>query len=88
MRDYLSDHRLTQLHAAFSRVKDGAYVQDRISDDAVQLRRLIEQGGQVLICGSRAMAHSVTQVIDQVLAPLNLTVSALKAEGRYREDVY
>jgi sulfite reductase (NADPH) flavoprotein alpha-component len=76
------------LHAAFSRVKDGAYVQDRISDDAVQLRQLIGQGGQVLICGSRAMARSVRQVFDLVLAPLNITVQQLKAEGRYREDVY
>ncbi len=88
LRDYLADHRLTQLHAAFSRIKDGSYVQERISADAVQLRRLIEQGGQVLICGSRAMAQSVAQVLDQVLAPLNLTVHMLKAEGRYREDVY
>jgi sulfite reductase (NADPH) flavoprotein alpha-component len=88
LRDYLSDHRLTQLHAAFSRVKDPAYVQDRISDDAVQLRQLIEQGGQVLICGSRAMAQNVRQVFDLILAPLNLTVNTLKAEGRYREDVY
>ena len=88
LRDYLADHRLTQLHAAFSRVKDPAYVQDRISDDAVQLRQLIEQGGQVLICGSRAMAQNVMQVFDLVLAPLNLTVNTLKAEGRYREDVY
>jgi sulfite reductase (NADPH) flavoprotein alpha-component len=88
LHNYLADHRLTQLHAAFSRVKDGAYVQDRISDDAVQLRQLIGQGGQVLICGSRAMAHSVRQVFDLVLAPLNITVQQLKAEGRYREDVY
>ncbi len=85
---YLTDHRLTQLHAAFSRVKDAAYVQDRIRDDALQIRRLIEQGGQVLVCGSRAMATCVMQVLDQVLAPLNLTVHMLKTEGRYREDVY
>ncbi|MEO8600580.1 MAG: nitric oxide synthase, partial [bacterium] len=88
LRGYLTDHRLTQLHAAFSRVKDRAYVQDSISDDAVQMRRLIAQGGQVLICGSRAMAKNVMEVLDQVLAPLNLSVQMLKAEGRYREDVY
>lgn len=88
LRDYLADHRLTQLHAAFSRVKDRAYVQDSISDDAVHMRRLIAQGGQVLICGSRAMAKNVMEVLDQVLVPLNLNVQMLKAEGRYREDVY
>lgn len=88
LRNYLSDHRLTQLHVAFSRVKERAYVQDSISDDAVQIRRLIEQGGQVLICGSRTMAKSVGQMLDQVLVPLSLNVQTLKAEGRYREDVY
>lgn len=88
LHGYLADHRLTQLHAAFSRVNDRAYVQDSISDDAVQLRYLIAQGGQVLICGSRAMAKNVMEMLDQVLAPLGLNVQTLKAEGRYREDVY
>jgi sulfite reductase (NADPH) flavoprotein alpha-component len=88
LRTYLSDHRLTQLRVAFSRVKDRAYVQDSISNDAVQIRKLIEQGGQVLICGSRTMANSVSEMLDQVLAPSSLNVQTLKAEGRYREDVY
>ncbi|MDO9279239.1 MAG: PepSY domain-containing protein [Polaromonas sp.] len=88
LRGYLTDHRLTQLHTAFSRVKDRAYVQDSISGDADQIRHLITQGGQVLICGSRAMANSVAEVLDQVLEPLSLNVQALKADGRYREDVY
>jgi sulfite reductase (NADPH) flavoprotein alpha-component len=88
LRGYLADHRLTQLHTAFSRVKDRAYVQDSISGDADQIRHLITQGGQVLICGSRAMANSVAEVLDQVLEPLSLNVQTLKADGRYREDVY
>jgi sulfite reductase (NADPH) flavoprotein alpha-component len=85
---YLDDHRLTQLHAAFSRVENRAYVQDSLNEDAVQMRHLIEEGGQILICGSRAMAKNVMEVLDQVLAPVNLNVQILKAEGRYREDVY
>jgi len=28
------------------------------------------------------------QALDEVLAPLNLSVLILKAQGRYREDVY
>lgn len=88
LRGYLADHRLTQLHTAFSRVKDRAYVQDSISGDADQIRHLMAQGGQVLICGSRAMANSVGEVLDQVLEPLGLNVQTLKANGRYREDVY
>lgn len=88
LRDYLADQRLTQLHAAFSRINDSSYVQDRIIDDALQLRRLIEKGAQILVCGGRDMAKSVMQAVDQVLAPLNLNVLTLKAQGRYREDVY
>lgn len=88
LSEYLADGRLTQLHAAFSRVKDGAYVQDRIVDDATQMRKLIENGAQVLVCGSRAMAKNIMQALDEILAPLNLDVRTLKAQGRYREDVF
>jgi sulfite reductase (NADPH) flavoprotein alpha-component len=63
-------------------------VQDRILADALQMRRLIEKGAQILVCGSREMAKSVMQTLDQVLLPLNLNVLTLKAQGRYREDVY
>ena len=86
--EYLADGRLTELHAAFSRVKDGAYVQDRVLDDATQLRQLIEKGAQVLVCGSRAMAKNITQALDDILAPLNLNVQTLRTQGRYREDVF
>lgn len=85
---YLADGRLTGLHAAFSRVKDGAYVQDRVLGDATQLRQMLEQGGQVLVCGGRAMAKNIAQALDEVLPPLNLSVAILKAQGRYREDVF
>ncbi|MDE2402229.1 MAG: PepSY domain-containing protein [Burkholderiales bacterium] len=85
---YLADGRLTGLHAAFSRIQNGAYVQDRVLGDATQLRQLLESDGQVLVCGSRAMAKSIAQALDEVLAPLNLSVATLKAQGRYREDVF
>ncbi|MBT8769073.1 PepSY domain-containing protein [Metapseudomonas boanensis] len=85
---YLADQRLTRLQAAFSRVSERRYVQDRIIEDANDMRRLIDRGAQVLVCGSRDMAKNVMQALDEVLAPLNLNVLKLKAEGRYREDVY
>ncbi|EKT4502586.1 PepSY domain-containing protein [Pseudomonas aeruginosa] len=88
LNQYLSDRRLTQLHAAFSQVQERSYVQDRLISDALALRRLIEKGAQVLVCGSREMAKGVMQALDEVLAPLNLSVLILKAQGRYREDVY
>ncbi len=85
---YLADGRLTDLHAAVSRVENGAYVQDRVLADATQLRQLLAQEGQVLVCGSRAMAKSIAQALDEILTPLKLSVAILKAQGRYREDVF
>lgn len=85
---YLADQRLSHLHTAFSRVKGGAYVQERLIGDALQLRQLMAKGAQVLVCGSREMASSVIQALDVVLAPMNLSVLTLKSQGRYREDVY
>lgn len=84
----LDDRRLTRLETAFSRIEGGGHVQERLLADAPQLRELIESGAQILVCGSRAMADNVAQALKDVLAPLNLDVPALKAMGRYREDVY
>jgi sulfite reductase (NADPH) flavoprotein alpha-component len=88
LRDYLADRRLTQLHTAFSRVKDGVRVHNRLMDDADNLRALIQNGGQVLLCGSSAMASNVRLALDDVLAPIGLSVQVLKASGRYREDIF
>jgi sulfite reductase (NADPH) flavoprotein alpha-component len=50
-------------------VQDRSYVQDRLISDALALRRLIEKGAQVLVCGSREMAKGVMHALDEVLAP-------------------
>jgi sulfite reductase (NADPH) flavoprotein alpha-component len=88
LKEYLSDHRLTQLNTAFSRAEQKAYVQDRVIGDALRLRQLIENGAQILVCGGRSMASSVMSAINQVLGPLGLNVETLKLQGRYREDVF
>lgn len=88
LRNYLADRRLTQLHTAFSRVNNGERVQNRLIDDADTLRKLIGSGGQVLVCGSSAMAGSVRMALNTVLAPLKLDVHTLRITGRYREDVF
>ena len=88
LKTYLEDQRLTHLQTAFSRIKNGVYVQQRISGDAQQIRRMIEKGAQVLVCGSRDMGNCVMQTLDAVLAPMNLSVITLKSQGRYREDMY
>ncbi|KQY19069.1 nitric oxide synthase [Massilia sp. Root133] len=88
LKNYLADARLTQLHTAFSRVGNGVRVQTRLTEDAENMRRLIGGGGQVLVCGSSAMAHSVRMALDEILAPMNLSVQTLRTTGRYREDVF
>lgn len=88
LQHYLEDKRLTKLNTAFSRSNDSAYVQDRINADRDELRTLIQNGAQILVCGGREMAKGVRDVIDHIIAPLNTNVQMLKAEGRYREDVY
>ena len=79
---------MSRLVTAFSRVRDRAYVQDRVRQDAGHLRDQILRGGQVLVCGSIAMARSVAEEIEAALAPAGLSVAGLRAAGRYLEDVY
>ena len=88
LNSYLEDKRLTALNAVFSRVSEHSYVQDKIAVDGAELRRLIEKGAQILVCGGRNMASSVMAALDEIIAPLGMDVLTLKAQGRYREDVY
>ncbi len=88
LADAVAQGRLSRLTTAFSRVQDRAYVQDRLRQDAAHLAEQIQRGGQVLVCGSIAMARAVAVEFDTALAPLGLSVAALRAEGRYLEDVY
>jgi sulfite reductase (NADPH) flavoprotein alpha-component len=63
-------------------------VQDALRRNAERLRGLVAQGAIVRVCGSRAMARDVVQTLDALLAPLQLSVSQLKAKERYAEDVF
>lgn len=89
LQRWLEDGRLTSLHTVFSRVPGGGgYVQDALQRDAERVRGLLAQGAMVRVCGSRAMAQGAAQALDELLAPLKLSVSALKAQERYAEDVF
>ncbi|QBL10471.1 nitric oxide synthase [Rheinheimera sp. D18] len=88
LNTYLKDKRLTELNAVFSHDEKHSYVQDKISLDADELRKLIENGAQILVCGGRNMASSVMTALNDIIAPLGMDVATLKAQGRYREDVY
>lgn len=89
LAQHLAEKRLTSLVTAFSRGPGGpAHVQDRIVADAPRLRELIRHGAQVLVCGGRDMAQSVTQALEAVVHPIGLDLATLKSTGRYVEDVY
>ncbi|MFW5328972.1 PepSY domain-containing protein [Hydrogenophaga sp. ZJX-1] len=86
---WLDEGRLATLETVFSRVPGGGgYVQDALRRDAERVRDLVAQGALVRVCGSRAMAQGVAETLDTVLAPLQLSVSTLKAKERYAEDVF
>lgn len=85
---WLKEGRMSSLATAFSRVKGGGYVQDRLRADAERLCVLIAGGAQIMVCGGRGMATGVMAALTELLAPAGLTPAILKAEGRYAEDVY
>lgn len=88
LNEYLADGRLTQLGLAFSQAAKPMYVQDRLLQDAHKLVALLQQGAQVLVCGSRDMAAGVRNVLEPLLQQLGLNIDQLRQQGRYREDVY
>ncbi|MFX1676192.1 PepSY domain-containing protein [Paraburkholderia sp. A2WS-5] len=84
----IRDRRLYALKTAFSRAERRAYVQDRLIDDAQHLLDLIAQGAQIVVCGGRAMAQGVAHAWERILDGSDLSVSQLREQGRYVEDVY
>ncbi|OJA04297.1 hypothetical protein QHL1GM_02190 [Halomonas sp. QHL1] len=86
--NYLNDHRLTGLSTAFSQSDQRAYVQDKLRQDKIAVRRMVDAGAQILVCGGRGMAAGVKQAIEDILRPLAIDVATLMAQGRYLEDVY
>lgn len=88
LAEWQSDGRLSGLHTAFSRKGRRHYVQDALREDADAIRRLVTQGARVMVCGGREMAQGVREAMTEILHPVGLTPAALKAGGRYVEDVY
>ncbi len=89
LKAWLQEGRLTRLQTVFSRIPHGGgYVQDALRADATRLRELLAHKAVVRVCGSRAMAQGVAQVLNELLAPLHSSVTQLKAQERYAEDVF
>lgn len=83
-----AENRLVRLVMAVSRGARPHYVQDALRAEAAQVAGLIRDGARVMVCGGRDMAAGVADALADILAPVGLTPIALKAEGRYVEDVY
>lgn len=83
-----ADGLLTRVDLAFSRDEPaGIYVQDRLMDAGEELRRWMDQGAAIYVCGSRqGMAEGVDRVLRHLLGADALEDAA--REGRYRRDVY
>lgn len=80
--------RLHRLSMAVSRGARPRYVQDALDADELELVRAIRDGARIMVCGGRQMAAGVAEAMTRMLEPLDLSPAALKAEGRYVEDVY
>jgi len=88
LEQWRRDGGIEHLDTVFSR--DGGphrYVQDVLAAQAGRLRRWVDHGATVLVCGSlQGMAPAVDAVIAQVLG--RECKEQLVRERRYRRDVY
>lgn len=95
---YQKDGLLTKFHTAFSRDQDfKIYVQHRMAEHARDLYEWLEEGAYFYVCGdANRMAKDVDVALHEAVAnhggktPEEAAdyVKKLKAEKRYRRDVY
>nr|WP_315403532.1 sulfite reductase flavoprotein subunit alpha [uncultured Pseudomonas sp.] len=88
LQGWLASGELARLDLAFSRDQaQKVYVQDRLREQADELRRWLAEGASIYICGSlEGMAAGVDAVLAKVLGAEEL--EQLIELGRYRRDVY
>jgi sulfite reductase (NADPH) flavoprotein alpha-component len=82
------DGQIERLDLAFSRdLADRAYVQDRLTQAAADVRAWVAAGASIYVCGSLlTMAPAVTGALKSILSESGF--EALAEAGRYRRDVY
>ncbi|MBK5935054.1 sulfite reductase (NADPH) flavoprotein alpha-component [Rhodovulum imhoffii] len=88
MSTWQEEGRLARLVTAVSRGVRPNYVQDALRSEREEIVRLVRAGARVMVCGGRGMAAGVSDALAEILAPAGLDPAALKAEGRYVEDVF
>ena len=84
LAEHLASNHLTSLNITHSRTENGQYVQQKLTQDADKIQKLMAQNAQIIVCGGRAMADQV----KQTLADMGIDINALKLDKRYIEDVY
>ncbi len=69
LQDYLNSSLLTKLDLAFSRdQKEKIYVQDRIKENASELKEWLEKDAYFYICGDKQkMAKDVENILKEIL---------------------
>lgn len=79
---------LSKLDLAFSRDQEQRiYVQDKLREQASELRNWIAQGAAIYVCGSlTGMAGGVDLALREILGEAEL--ARLRDHGLYRRDVY
>ncbi|MBV6551376.1 sulfite reductase flavoprotein subunit alpha [Acinetobacter soli] len=88
IRAWQSTGMLKRLDLVFSRDQaQKSYVQDILRDQAQILKQWIDADAVIYVCGSiEGMASGVDQALTDILGETQL--DALRAQGRYRRDVY
>lgn len=88
IRAWQSTGMLKRLDLVFSRDQaQKCYVQDILRDQAQILKQWIDADAVIYVCGSiEGMASGVDQALTDILGETQL--DALRAQGRYRRDVY
>ncbi len=86
--DLTRQRKLSKSYFAFSRFANRLYVQDRLRSEAELLKRLINDGAQIMVCGGPEMASGVRAAIDGIASQLGQSTTSLQQQKRYLEDVY
>ena len=88
IQDWRERGFLPELDLVYSRdVNGGGYVQDRMRERADALRKWIDDGAVIYVCGSQhGMAGGVNEALADIIGRAQL--AQLAEEGRYRRDIY
>lgn len=88
LEHWVAEGRLRTLAPAFSRAGRREHVQDRLKREGGTVTQLLAAGARVMVCGGREMAEGVRGVLSEMLSASGQSLEALKAEGRYAEDIF